>query len=83
MLASVGWGAEVLKAVKKDKFFEGWLEQQPESLLVTPEREAKRPLSTAGAVDVVKQYLAESRYRIRLRDLVHEEVEAIYRELSV
>jgi hypothetical protein len=64
---------EILKAVEKDKSFEGRLKEEAVPL--------KRSPSTAAAVAIVKRYLAESR-RIPLHDLIHGETETVYQELA-
>lgn len=70
--------AEVIRIESADKFFAELLEKV-ESLR---ELERPSPISTAVAVATVKQYLVESRHRIRLHDLIHQETERLYLELS-
>jgi hypothetical protein len=43
--------------------------------------ERPHPLNTAVAVEMVKRYVVEPRYRIRLHDLVREETEQVYQKL--
>lgn len=69
--------AEVIPIESADQFFTE-LREKLESL---QELERFPPLSTAVAVATVKRYLADSRHRIRLHDLVHEETERVYLEL--
>ena len=70
--------AEVIPIGSADQFFIELLEKV-ESLR---ELELSHPVSTAVAVATVKRYLADPRHRIRLHDLVHEETEWVYQELS-
>ena len=69
--------AEDIHIEDADQFFTELMEKV-ESL-----RELERypPISTAVAVATVKRYLVEPRHRVRLRDLVHEETERVYKEL--
>ncbi len=69
--------AEVIHIESADQFFtELW--GNVESL---EELDPFPPVSTAVAVATVKRYLADSRHRIRLHDLVHKETERVYQEL--
>lgn len=70
--------AEVILIESADQIFTELIEKV-ESLR---DLERSPPLSTAVAVAAVKRYLAEPRHRIRLHDLVHEETERVYNELS-
>ena len=70
--------AEVIPIESADLFFTE-LRENVESL---EELDRFHPVSTAVAVATVKRYLAEPRHRIRLHDLVHEETERVYQELS-
>ena len=70
--------AEVIHIESADQFFTE-LRENVESL---EELDRFHPVSTAVAVATVKRYLAEPRHRIRLHDLVHEETERVYQELS-
>ncbi len=69
--------AEVIHIESADQFFTE-LREKVESL---QELDRFHPISTAVAVATVKRYLADSRHRIRLHDLVHEETERVYQEL--
>jgi hypothetical protein len=60
-----------------DTFFRN-LAEKIKSLV---DMEAQRPLTTPIAVATLKQYLAEDRYRIRLRDLVVGEAKRVKEEL--
>ncbi|HDI52035.1 MAG TPA: hypothetical protein ENF45_05335 [Bacteroidetes bacterium] len=70
--------AEVIPIGSADQFFIELLEKV-ESLR---ELELSHPVSTAVAAASVERYLADTRHRIRLHDLVHEETEWVYQELS-
>jgi Mg2+ and Co2+ transporter CorA len=70
--------AEVIPIESADLFFTE-LREKVESL---QELDRFHPISTSVAVATVKRYLADSRHRIRLHDLVHEETERVYQELS-
>lgn len=69
--------AEIINIENADQFFTS-LQEKIESLR---ELERPHPLSTAVAVEMVKRYVVEPRYRIRLHDLVREETERVYQEL--
>lgn len=69
--------AEVIYIESADQFFPS-LQEKIESLR---ELERQHPLSTAVAVEMVKRYVVEPRHRIRLHDLIREEVERVYQEL--
>jgi len=70
--------AEVIPIDNADQFFTEFLENV-ESLM---EFEKPYPLSAPLAVATVKRYLAEEKHYIRLHDLVTEEVERVYDELT-
>ncbi|MFW6118901.1 MAG: SIR2 family protein [Planctomycetota bacterium] len=70
--------AEVIPIESADEFFPK-LVQQVETLR---ELDRPHPLSTEAAVAVVKRYVAEPRHRVRLHDLMHEETERTYAELT-
>ena len=70
--------AEVIPIESADQFFTELLEKV-ESLR---ELEPYHPVSTVVAVATVKRYLVDPQHRIRLHDLVHEETEWVYQELS-
>lgn len=53
-----------------------------EKVFALQELNKPHPLSAKVAVVSLKKYLVEERYRIRLHDLVMEEVEKVYGELS-
>lgn len=71
-------GAEVITVDNADKFLTEFLENV-ESLM---EFEKPHPLSGPLAIATVKRYLAEEKHYIRLYDLVSEEVERVYDELT-
>ena len=66
-------GAELIPVKDADEFF-GTVQQHVESL---QEFARPHPLSTEAAVASLKRYLSESRYRIRLSDLVEGVVEHV------
>ena len=70
--------AEVIPLDNADKFFTEFLEKA-ESLM---ELEKPHPLSSPLAVATVKRYLAEEKHYIRLHELVTEEIEKVYNELT-
>ena len=70
--------AEDISIEDADQFFTELMEKV-ESLR---ELELTHPVSTAVAVATMKRYLVDPRHRIRLHDLVHEETEWVYQELS-
>jgi len=70
--------AEVIPIEAADEFFPK-LVQQVETVR---EMDRPHPLSTETAVAAVKRYVAEPRHRVRLHDLIHEETERTYAELT-
>lgn len=70
--------AEIILIDNADQFFTEFLENV-ESLM---EFEKPHPLSGPLAIATVKRYLAEEKHYIRLHDLVTEEVERVYDELT-
>ena len=66
-------GAHVINIKGADSFFQS-LQQQVQSL---EEFSRPHPLSTEAAVASLKRYLAESRFRIQLTDLVNDELERV------
>ena len=70
--------AQIVSIESADQFFT----QLKEKLDSLRELERRHPLSTAAAVATVKRYVAEPRHRIRLHDLMHEETEKVYEELT-
>ncbi len=71
-------GAELIPIKDADDFF-GALQQHVESL---EEFARPHPLSTEAAVASLKGYLAESRHRIRLSDLLDDAVEQVVETTS-
>jgi hypothetical protein len=69
--------AEVIHIESADWFFTDLL-QRIESL---KEIEKPHPISVAVAVEMVKKYLSEDKHFIRLRDLLHQETEKLYKEI--
>lgn len=70
--------AEVIQIDDANQFFDGlW-----EKVAALNDLAAPHPLSVKMAVATVKRYLVEPAAKIRLRDLVHEETEKLYRELN-
>ena len=67
--------AEMIPIESADKFFTE-LEDKLKSLR---ELERPHPVSTAVAVATVKRYVVEEKYRVRLRDLIHQETEAVFK----
>ncbi len=65
--------AEVVSIESADQFFI----QFREKLESFHERERAHPMSTAVAVATAKRYVAERRHRVRLHDLILEEVKAV------
>ncbi len=61
-----------------DSFFK----ELAEKVFALQELDRPHPLSAKVAVVSLKKYLVEDRYRIRLRDLVMQEIEKVYGELS-
>ena len=70
--------AEAINIESADQVFQNLLERL-ESLR---ELERPHPLSTAEAVVTAKRYVAESRHRVRLHDLIHEETEAVWSQVA-
>lgn len=70
--------AEVILIDNADQFFTEFLENV-DSLM---EFERPHPLSVPLAIATVKRYLAEEKQYIRLHDLVTDEIERVYNELS-
>lgn len=69
--------AEILKIQGADSFFPSLLEK----VTALADISAPHPLSAKIAVATVKKYLVDPAFRIRLRDLVHDETEQLYGEL--
>lgn len=70
--------AELINIESADQIFTQILEKV-KSLY---ELENNSPLSKPVAIATVKRYLVESRHRIRLHDLIHEETKKVYRIFS-
>ena len=70
--------AEVIPIESANQFFI----ELNDRLKSLSELERPHPISTSVAVATVKRYMAEPRHRIRLHDLLHEETERVYEELS-
>lgn len=70
--------AEIISIENADKFFVSLLDK------VKSVREIERPhpISTAVAMETVKRYIVEPRYRIKLHDLIQEETEHVYRRIT-
>ena len=75
--------AEIQKAISKDESLKGLF---TEYITPPPNRpskeESKTITSTTDTVETVKRYLADSRDRIQLHDLIHMETESVYKELA-
>lgn len=59
-----------------------FFEELAEKVSALQELDRPHPLSAKVAVASLKKYLVEERYRIRLHDMVMQEVEKLYSELS-
>ena len=70
--------AELIKITDADSFFQE-LEEKVASL---EEINQNHPLDTQVAVQTLKRYLAEDKYRIKLHDFVNNEVEILIEKLS-
>lgn len=70
--------AEIVQIESADKFFT----MTAEKIEALREQESPHPLSTAMAVAMVKKYLSDEKYRIRLKDILVDETEKLYKELS-
>jgi hypothetical protein len=70
--------AEVIRIHDADSFFSE-LEQKVSAL---HDLDRPHPLSPKVAVATLKKYLPDDRYRIQLNDLVMQETEKLYRQLS-
>lgn len=70
--------AVVLKAKDADQMFEGLREK----VLALEDLALPHPLSSRMAIATVKRYLVDATSRIRLRDLVHEETEKLFAEIT-
>lgn len=71
-------GAQLIQIDSSDAFFED-LEtniQSAQKLLT------RRPISAKIAAENVKQYIVEDKYRIKLHDLIHNEVESLFEKLG-
>ena len=71
--------AVVLQTKDANQFFEA-LREKVQAL---GDMAAPHPLSAKMAVSTVKRYLVDSSAKIRLRDLVHEEIEKLVAALSI
>ncbi len=71
--------AEALKIETADLFFE----ELTEKVLAINEFEQPHPLSSQAAIAIFKKYLEEEKYKIRLHDLVRNEVEKLRDNISV
>lgn len=71
-------GATPLAISDANSFFR----ELEEKVTALQELSRPHPLSTQMAVQNIKKYLADERYRIRLSDLVTTEVERLYSELN-
>ncbi len=71
-------GGDLVQIRDADSFFE----ELAEKVFALQELNKPHPLSAKLAVVSLKKYLVEDRYRIRLHDLVMQEVEKVYSELS-
>ncbi len=70
--------AEIIKIESADSFFQS-LKEKVEAL---EDLSRPHPLSTKIAVATIKKYLVEEKYRIKLEDLVMDEVERVYSGFS-
>lgn len=70
--------AEVVRTSAADAFFPSLVEK----LASLRDINASHPVSTAVAVTTVKRYVAEERHRVRLHDLMVEEIERAYAEVA-
>ena len=70
--------AQVIQIADADTFFQA-VQQYVESIETFSR---PHPLSTEAAVASLKRYLAESRYRIQLSDLIRETVERVVKVIS-
>lgn len=70
--------AEVISIESADKFFESLLD----SIKSLRQLNRPHPISTAVAVETVKRYIVEKSYRIKLHDLIREETEHVYNQIS-
>lgn len=61
-----------------DAFFD----ELSEKVFILEEYNSPHPLSVKALVAQVKKYLVEERFEIRLHDLMNQEVERVYKELS-
>lgn len=61
---------------------ESFFQELAEKVSALQEINSSHPLSTKVAVASLKKYLVDARYRIRLHDLVSQEVEKLYTDLS-
>ncbi|MFZ5909608.1 MAG: SIR2 family protein [Chloroflexota bacterium] len=71
--------AEVIRIHSSDAFFS----ELAEKLLSISEFDRPHPLSAQAAVATLKRYLEDEKYKIRLRDLVMQEVENLHENTSV
>jgi len=71
--------AEIIPIKSADVFFS----ELAEKLLAIEEFERPHPLSAQVAVATLKRYLEDDKYKIRLRDLVMQEVEKLHENTSV
>jgi hypothetical protein len=70
--------AEVVTGMDADTFFRDLAEK----VAAIADLGSRHPMATPMAVATLKRYLAEDRHRIRLHDLVMDEVERVERALS-
>jgi hypothetical protein len=70
--------ALVITIESADQFFSDLTEK----IMSLAQAEHPHPASTTIAVENVKRFLSEDKYRIQLHDLINNEVEKVYSELS-
>jgi len=70
--------AEVIQIDNADKFWPNVLDK----VLSLQELQPLHPISTPVAIATTKRYLSEEKYRIRLHDLISEELEKVYSQFS-
>jgi len=70
--------AQVIPIESADKFFSDLLDKVSSLQEVEP----LHPISTAIAIATTKRFLSEHKYNVRLHDLISEELEKVYGEIS-
>ena len=70
--------AVIIKVESADKFFSILYEK----IISLQQAEKPHPISMKIAVESVKRYLTQDKFRIDLHDLIHTEVEKLYSELA-